>query len=133
MNSCRKPQSRKSLIARYFIAPATCNLEPATCNLKPGACDLRWTAIYGHSASCNLQLDKERSATRMLNKAVQSAINDQIKEEFYSAYLYLAMSGYCETINLPGFAHSPPTATVHGEVRKVLAAREGSALPVPNS
>ena len=41
----------------------------------------------------------------MLNKAVQSAINDQIKEEFYSAYLYLAMSAYCETINLPGFAH----------------------------
>ena len=41
----------------------------------------------------------------MLNKAVQNAINDQIKQEFYSAYLYLAMSGYCETINLPGFAH----------------------------
>jgi ferritin len=41
----------------------------------------------------------------MFNKAVQNAINEQIKHEFYSAYLYLAMSGYCETINLPGFAH----------------------------
>src|SRR5262245_14120076 len=41
----------------------------------------------------------------MLNKTIQSAINDQIKHEFYSAYLYLAMSAYCETINLPGFAH----------------------------
>ena len=41
----------------------------------------------------------------MLNKTVQDAINDQIKHEFYSAYLYLSMSAYCETINLPGFAH----------------------------
>ena len=40
----------------------------------------------------------------MLNKTVQDAINEQIKHEFYSAYLYLAMSAYCETINLPGFA-----------------------------
>jgi ferritin len=41
----------------------------------------------------------------MLNKTVQDAINNQIKQEFYSAYLYLSMSAYCETINLPGFAH----------------------------
>ena len=41
----------------------------------------------------------------MLNKNVQDAINKQIKHEFYSAYLYLSMSAYCETINLPGFAH----------------------------
>ena len=41
----------------------------------------------------------------MLNKTVQDAINEQIKHEFYSAYLYLSMSAYCETINLPGFAH----------------------------
>ena len=41
----------------------------------------------------------------MLNKTVQDAINEQIKQEFYSAYLYLAMSAHCETINLPGFAH----------------------------
>ena len=40
----------------------------------------------------------------MLNKTVQDAINEQIKHEFYSAYLYLSMSAYCETINLPGFA-----------------------------
>ncbi len=32
------------------------------------------------------------------------AINEQIKNEFYSAYLYLGMSAYFETINLPGFA-----------------------------
>jgi ferritin len=41
----------------------------------------------------------------MLSQAMQDAINDQVKHEFYSAYLYLAMSAYCESVNLPGFAH----------------------------
>ena len=41
----------------------------------------------------------------MLSKAVQDAINEQIKNELYSSYLYLAMSAYCEANNLPGFAH----------------------------
>jgi ferritin len=40
----------------------------------------------------------------MLNKTVQDAINDQIKHEFYSSYLYLSMSAYFETLSLPGFA-----------------------------
>jgi ferritin len=40
----------------------------------------------------------------MLNKTVQGAINDQIKNEFYSSYLYLSMSAYFETQSLPGFA-----------------------------
>jgi ferritin len=40
----------------------------------------------------------------MLNKTVQNAINDQIKHEFYSSYLYLSMSAYFETLSLPGFA-----------------------------
>jgi ferritin len=41
----------------------------------------------------------------MLSKAMQDAINEQIKNELYSSYLYLAMSAYCEANNLPGFAH----------------------------
>lgn len=40
----------------------------------------------------------------MLNKNVQDAINEQIKNEVFSAYLYLSMSGYFESTNLPGFA-----------------------------
>ncbi|HZQ08208.1 MAG TPA: ferritin [Anaerolineae bacterium] len=40
----------------------------------------------------------------MLNKTVQDAINEQIKNEVFSAYLYLSMSGYFEHRNLPGFA-----------------------------
>lgn len=40
----------------------------------------------------------------MLNKNVQNAINDQIKAELYSSYIYLAMSAHFESENLPGFA-----------------------------
>jgi ferritin len=40
----------------------------------------------------------------MLSKALQEAINEQIKNELYSAYLYLSMSAYCEANNLPGSA-----------------------------
>jgi ferritin len=40
-----------------------------------------------------------------LSKTVQDALNDQIKHEMYSSYLYLAMSAYSDSINLPGFAH----------------------------
>lgn len=38
----------------------------------------------------------------MLNTTVQDAINEQIKNELYSAYLYLAMSAHFEASNLPG-------------------------------
>ncbi|HJZ47978.1 MAG TPA: ferritin [Roseiflexaceae bacterium] len=40
----------------------------------------------------------------MMSQTVQNAINDQIKHEFYSSYLYLSMSAYFETLSLPGFA-----------------------------
>ncbi len=41
----------------------------------------------------------------MLTKPVQEAINHQIKSELHSAYVYLAMTAYCEAMNLRGFAH----------------------------
>ena len=41
----------------------------------------------------------------MLSKSMQDAINEQIKNELYSAYLYLSMAAYSEANNLPGFAH----------------------------
>ncbi len=40
----------------------------------------------------------------MLSKLVQDAMNEQIKNELYSAHQYLAMAAYCESVNLPGFA-----------------------------
>jgi len=39
-----------------------------------------------------------------LSKAMQDALNEQIKNEFYSAYLYLAMSAHFESLNMPGSA-----------------------------
>ncbi len=41
----------------------------------------------------------------MFTERLQNAINDQIAAEFYSAYLYLAMSAYFESKDLPGMAH----------------------------
>jgi ferritin len=40
-----------------------------------------------------------------MEKKLYNAFNDQIKNELYSGYLYLAMAAYFETENLPGFAH----------------------------
>ncbi len=40
----------------------------------------------------------------MISKKMQDAMNDQVAAEFYSAHLYLAMSTYLESIDLPGCA-----------------------------
>lgn len=40
-----------------------------------------------------------------MNEKVLNALNDQIKHELYSAYVYLSVSAYCERLSLPGFAH----------------------------
>ena len=40
----------------------------------------------------------------MFSEALQNAMNEQIKNELYSAYLYLAMSAHFEADSLPGFA-----------------------------
>jgi ferritin len=38
----------------------------------------------------------------MLGKAMQGALNEQIKHEIDSAYLYLSMAMYADSMNLPG-------------------------------
>ena len=40
-----------------------------------------------------------------MDKKLEKAFNEQIKNEFYSAYLYLSMVAYAEANNLPGAAH----------------------------
>ena len=40
-----------------------------------------------------------------MTPSLTAALNDQLKHELYSSYLYLAMSAYCDSQNLPGFAH----------------------------
>jgi len=41
----------------------------------------------------------------MINKRVYDAINEQIKHELESAYIYLSMVGYFHSKNLDGMAH----------------------------
>lgn len=41
----------------------------------------------------------------MLKKKMLAAFNEQINAEMYSAYLYLAMEAYFQSINLTGFAN----------------------------
>lgn len=41
----------------------------------------------------------------MISKKMEKALNKQINEELYSAYLYLAISAYCDRQGLRGFAH----------------------------
>ncbi|MGC9529900.1 MAG: ferritin [Candidatus Bipolaricaulaceae bacterium] len=40
----------------------------------------------------------------MLSESAQQALSDQLREELYSGYLYLAMSAYFESAALPGCA-----------------------------
>jgi len=40
----------------------------------------------------------------MLNEKVQKALNEQVNAELYSSYLYVSMSAYFESIDLPGHA-----------------------------
>ncbi|MCX5702048.1 MAG: ferritin [Candidatus Omnitrophica bacterium] len=40
-----------------------------------------------------------------MDKKLVKAINEQIKNELYSSYLYLSMAAYFESKNLPGFGH----------------------------
>jgi ferritin len=40
----------------------------------------------------------------MISQTMQDAFNAQINHELYSAYLYLQMSAYFESLNLPGSA-----------------------------
>jgi ferritin len=49
----------------------------------------------------------------MISKTMQDAFNDQINKELYSAYLYLSMSAYFESLNMPGSAKW--MRTQHGE------------------
>jgi ferritin len=41
----------------------------------------------------------------MITKKMEKALNEQINREFYSAYLYLSMSAYCNRMGHPGGEH----------------------------
>ena len=41
----------------------------------------------------------------MINKKMEEALNAQVNAELYSAYLYLSMESYFQSLNLNGFAN----------------------------
>src|SRR3954469_18827224 len=41
----------------------------------------------------------------MISQSLTDALNDQLKQELYSSYLYLSMSAFCDDQSLTGFAH----------------------------
>jgi ferritin len=41
----------------------------------------------------------------MLKEKMEKALNDQINEELFSAYLYQSMSAFCESKNMEGFSN----------------------------
>ncbi len=41
----------------------------------------------------------------MITEKMQKELNDQVRKEFYSAYLYLSIGAYFASINLEGFAN----------------------------
>ncbi len=41
----------------------------------------------------------------MISKKIEEALNGQLNAEYYSAYLYLSMAAYFESIDLKGFAN----------------------------
>ena len=65
--------------------------------LKPGG------SCEGHRTPAAMTRNVQRTKI-MISKTMQEAINSQIKNEFYSAYLYLGMAAYFEANNLPGSA-----------------------------
>ncbi|MBW1783499.1 MAG: ferritin [Deltaproteobacteria bacterium] len=41
----------------------------------------------------------------MISQKMETALNEQVNKEMYSAYLYMAMSAHCDAIGLKGFAN----------------------------
>jgi ferritin len=57
----------------------------------------------------------------MIARKVEDALNAQINAEMYSGYLYLAMSAWFESVNLPGMARwmAAQAAEEHGHAMKI--------------
>jgi ferritin len=58
---------------------------------------------YRYSGGKDVAEDEKEEIT-LLGTAIEEAMNEQIKNELFSAYQYLSMAAYCESENLPGFA-----------------------------
>ncbi len=79
--------------------------------------------------------DSSMSNTKMLDE-----LNEQIKHEYYSSYLYLSMSAYCAGAGFNGFAHwlrvQADEELLHGnKIYDYILTRSGTitlaAIPAP--
>jgi ferritin len=48
---------------------------------------------------------RDEEARKVASETIETALNDQVNLELFSAYLYLSMSAHFEATGLPGFAH----------------------------
>jgi len=72
----------------------------------------------------------------VIDSKVEKALNDQIRKEFYSSYLYLSMATEFESMNLKGFAHwmqvQATEETKHGmKIYKYVNERDGKVTLQP--
>ena len=72
----------------------------------------------------------------MITKTLEEALNKQVNREFYSSYLYLAMSSYFSSANLDGFAHwmrvQAEEEKAHGmKIYEYVLARGGKITLLP--
>ena len=69
----------------------------------------------------------------MIGKKVEAALNDQVRKEIYSSYLYLSMAAQYASMNLNGFAHwmkvQATEETKHGmKIYEHVIARNGRVI-----
>ncbi len=69
----------------------------------------------------------------MIDEKMQDALNQQVAAEFYSAYLYLSMSSYLDSIDMPGASNwmrvQYREEIAHGEkIFDYVMERDGRAL-----
>lgn len=78
----------------------------------------------------------------MISKKLQDAVNEQIKNELYSSYLYLSMAAYFSSKNLYGFANWMQVQAKEEDVHSMMMYRflidrqgrvELRAIPKPPS
>ena len=53
----------------------------------------------------NFVIYMDYGRAKVISEKIENILNEQINKEFYSAYLYLAISSYFDEMGLKGFSH----------------------------
>src|SRR5438552_16062512 len=100
----RQPMSIPANIKGHELTTPICSINELA--LQLGIQHLAGLLFgYTHAKTYPDNTRPQRRPISMLKQSVQDAINEQIKNEFYSAYIYLSVSAYFDTINLMGFSN----------------------------